>query len=186
MGLGEISELPIIPNELIFLIISFLDHKTLSALRSSVHWVMYAREINKIAKSPFRLRCYKLGDICSRCYILHTNRNRYEICETCWKKCYCGEIVNTNLFKMRCAYCKVIFCKGCLDNSIIWKKINRRDSEYETCRDCCEQYCFTCGETYDYDTASKCNKCHSIYCDDCDNGICYNCGIFYMESLVAH
>lgn len=180
----EISNLPILPNEMIYIIMSFLDHKTIAALQTSIGWINYIHEIKKIMESPFRLRCYRLGNVCRRCYSLHSSRNKYNICRRCWKKCGCGEIVNTKLLKVRCVSCKTIFCKDCIDEAITWKHIKHRNREYVTCRDCCDQYCFTCGDIYDFDTATKCNKCCSIYCSECDNGICYNCGIFYMEALI--
>ena len=184
------DDCPILPTEMVNIILSFLDHKTICALQASILWSGYLYEIEKIRVSHMRLNCYNLGYPCAKCYQLCDGYSRHNgiqqttgMCDNCWFKCDCGTLIMLSDIH-RCVDCCIPFCNKCYDRSITWEDTQRRDRDYITCRDCCEPKCFECGEEYDCNTASKCNKCFNIYCERCDNGICYNCGIHYMSPML--
>ncbi len=133
-----------------------MDNKTIKSLQTSTVWRDYEKAIKKIIESPFRLNCFRLGDVCQLCHQLYDKAmHKQHICETCWNKCECGIIVNPFLFTTRCVHCKIIFCKDCIDLSIPWKDYRNFYREYETCRKCCDPHCFRCGNSYDFETATR-------------------------------
>lgn len=176
---------PILPYEMVSMIISFLDHKTICKLQASSSWKNYYTELKKIRGSNLRLNCYKLGIVCKKCNQLCDGVVEasiipiYDICENCWYNCKCG--IRSKLSNyIRCMECSIKFCNKCIKSCIDWSNANLYDKlEHITCRECTTKYCYKCNNTYDYNTAKKCNKCFSIYCNECDTSYCYKCQINY-------
>jgi len=179
----------VLPNEMVYLILSFCDDATLCSISNSIPTFLY--EIQKIKLSPLRLNCPNLGRLCKKCGHLYCNECQglsLYYCDDCGSHCLCGNKIESpiNSYVMHCVTCGLALCNDSKCISVPWDLTKGRHNEEYTHLDCCNKKCPLCEEDYDIDTAYKCNRCMIIYCQDCTDGgwTCQECESWhYMEPL---
>ena len=168
----------VLPNEIVYLILSFCDDATLCSIP------VFLCEIQKIKISPLRLNCPNLGMQCKKCGHLYCNECRgksIDYCDDCSSHCLCGNKIS---YVISCVICALPLCNDSKCVIIPWDLTRGRHNEEYTHLDCCNKKCPLCEEDYDTDTAYKCNRCMLIYCYDCSGGSCKECESWrYMEPL---
>ena len=176
-----------LPNEIVYLILSFCDDATLCSISNSIPTFLY--EIQKIKLSPLRLNCPNLGRLCKKCGHLYCNECQglsLYYCDDCGSHCLCGNKIESpiNSYVMHCVICGLALCNDSKCVSVPWDLSKGRHNEEYTHLDCCNKKCIRCEGDYDIDTAIKCNRCMLIYCYDCSGGSCKECESWrYMEPL---
>jgi hypothetical protein len=150
------TDCPILPNEIIMMILSLCHDSVLCSLKESMVWEDYHIEIMKIKLSPLRLYCDKLGYVCD-----------------------CGQLCCYTCVK-RCTYCRNRICNICSSKGILPGNYGYGSTVCLSCTDdmcvgCDKRLCIT--NLYEYPRAKLCPSCLTIWCDDCKVVECAKCGI---------
>lgn len=154
------TNLPVMPNEIIYLILSFCHADVICSLHVSTLWNTYFYEITKIMDSSMRMHCINLGKLC------YCNR------PSIWKK---SEVCNN---------CECEMCPRCIDNCHRYGSVGRN-----LCIACAAGICVNCNKIlcnanfYDTPCAITCMECGLDWCDECKVDWCITCNkaTIYLE-----